>query len=419
VGDKSLERRRSRASFTKTLEKICTRLDRESSVQLNWTDRYFHKDHSSSVQSVALWVAGSYARGAPDCGDLDLILEFKLEHGRMPEGRRVGIALFNSLPDVRIYAGTPEKNESGIEFNEAKLVWQGLGFDWKRAIASIPQNDDVSRFARPSHRVPFRVEQLSANVEQLDEIVELEASRLIRWDFTPLSALAPSEQPDGDEELNLARLIGYGGLKAKKLLPYLVAYFRQYEGWPKPLLRSKFESTNFRIGGASVLIGRPTIPVHQLDVLTTSEIILVPYPTARGPNGIWRIRRGENHPLAIAAAHLRSCYCLVDDEEEPNIFHMLSPTDLMGPSPHSFATTLDLFFSRRKASAYAKTLQKDGVGKFRVIEMNGLPLLDLLSHLDLVSMEDGDEIALTPLGKITIGVDKLTTTDEVIALLSA
>jgi hypothetical protein len=155
---------------------------------------------------LSLWVVGSFARGASNCGDLDLVLNYKVVEGSDPNGRRAGQALFKSLPDVRVYGGTPTENESGVAFSEAVLVWQGQEFDWKGVIASIPKGAGTERFSRSTDRIPFRTEQLAVDLEKLSEIAEMEAQGRIQWTFTPISELVAAT-PDGDEELNLERLM--------------------------------------------------------------------------------------------------------------------------------------------------------------------------------------------------------------------
>ncbi len=70
-----MERRLPRDHFTRVLARICGRLDNSYASQVRWTDSFFKEVHHSIVSARALWVVGSYARGALDCGDLDLVME--------------------------------------------------------------------------------------------------------------------------------------------------------------------------------------------------------------------------------------------------------------------------------------------------------------------------------------------------------
>jgi hypothetical protein len=93
------ERRRERNSFTRALKRMCARLDDSGPQGVEWTDDYFRNRRTARVRVVALWVAGSYARGALDCGDLDVIIEIVLEQGGMPPKSTVARAIFGTSRD--------------------------------------------------------------------------------------------------------------------------------------------------------------------------------------------------------------------------------------------------------------------------------------------------------------------------------
>jgi hypothetical protein len=208
----------------------------------------------------------------------------------------------------------------------------------------------------------------------------------------------------------------WSGQKTQKLLPYLLSYFRQRGGWPKPRLRSGFEKTEFNIGSAKVLMGRPLLPIGQLDSITLAELILVPHISARGPNGFWTIRRGPNHPLELEVQRL-SVYHLIDEDGEPPIFNMLSHWDWPGVSNHALAKGLDLFSNKRKAVTCAKTLLRDSEGEFRAVQAKRGELLNILAHLDVVFL-DGDGIALTHKGAIALEDEAPKSSREIVELLS-
>jgi hypothetical protein len=130
-------RRRSRESLTRTLHEICARLDQKTIIALTWRERFLPEELSVEFRPAALWVAGSFARGALECGDLDLILGVECLKGQLARGSRIAAAAFGIFPDVRVYAGTPEKNESGIDLKEAALVWQGPSISRRSALTAL------------------------------------------------------------------------------------------------------------------------------------------------------------------------------------------------------------------------------------------------------------------------------------------
>jgi hypothetical protein len=386
------------------------------SAQAKWNDRFLHKETEGTVEALSLWVAGSYARGAPDCGDLDLILEYKVLNGADPGGAKAGRALLKRFPDVRVYCGTPEENTSGVNFEEAILVWRGRGFRSEEAIASVKEDVTAKRFARPTDQIPFRSEQLFADIERLKEIVALEKAGIIRWTFRPLTDLEPVTVLAGEDENELVRISQFRcGEKTRKLIPYIVAYFRQPERWPKPLLRHGLENNVGRVGGARILVGRPYIPTDELDKVTTSELVLIPHITSRGPNGIWTIHRGENHPL-VSMSRAIGAFTIEDDPGEPAIVSLVSDPAWFGCPSHTHAKALDIFKNKKAAAQWARELNKDEQFKVDVAEISGKRLLDLLSNLDVLLTENG-EIALTHLGVVSTEAERISTSDEVLQLL--
>jgi UTP:GlnB (protein PII) uridylyltransferase len=67
-------KRLARDVFTKKLAKMCARLDEASARSIAYKD-LFKNPQPSRIEVVALWVVGSYARGALLCGDLDVVFE--------------------------------------------------------------------------------------------------------------------------------------------------------------------------------------------------------------------------------------------------------------------------------------------------------------------------------------------------------
>ena len=163
-----MEPRRPRDHFTRVLSRICERLDASSVSEIKWTDRFFKEENRSVVSIRALWVVGSYARGALHCGDLDLVIEattpeFEGRRGVLPPTRAICRSFFKSTPDVRVYVGTPDENTSGLAFDSARLLWSSEQPDWRAAIEAILPDPSAGRFPRPTDAIPLRMEQLDTN----------------------------------------------------------------------------------------------------------------------------------------------------------------------------------------------------------------------------------------------------------------
>ena len=118
------ERRQPRARFTRALRRICERLDAQDTHEVTWTERMFPGEMLRGVmRAESLWVVGSYARGAPLCGDLDLVLKLVCVEGERAPLKKFVSKAVSRLPGVRWYSGDPEENSSGVSFPEAVHIW--------------------------------------------------------------------------------------------------------------------------------------------------------------------------------------------------------------------------------------------------------------------------------------------------------
>ncbi|MFY3743301.1 hypothetical protein ACOQFB_05290 [Anaeromyxobacter sp. Red801] len=361
-----VESRRPRASFTAALERMCSRLDERSRAVISWKD--FLGDPSSKEFEVTdLWVAGSYARGAPTCGDLDLIL------GVRPEGWRsagqIAARIFGAQADVRFYSGTPEKNSSGVAFPEAVHIWTA-GTRWRDALASIKEFASAGHFARPHDIIPLRPEQVSGSPDLLKDLVALKESGHIDWRFLPYEP-----RPQSGLEQHIVGLVEQRwGKQSRAIFPFVWDYLT------KTLPFFTFEhvdQTELDCGGVHVSVGRPSAATDRLDELTTSRLALMPHLSRRGPNGIWEIRRGPNHPLEQAVAGAVW-------------FVLTSPNSVILPKVRARrwsslgATGVELFATEELARSAAQKLAATATERWTTKAVQGSSLLDLVSHADFV-----------------------------------
>lgn len=192
IENSTFERRRSRTLFTRTLHGMCERLDTRSSFTITRHDRFLRRKRTAQITIRDLWVVGSYARGASECGDLDVLITLKCD-GIQPYPHEVANEAFGCLVDVRIYVGTPEENSSGVSFPEAVLLW-GNGVEWRSTITSIKEDPAAKRFSRPTDAIPLRCEQLYTEADSLEAVVDLEQQGLLAWQFMPYEPITPTPE---------------------------------------------------------------------------------------------------------------------------------------------------------------------------------------------------------------------------------
>ena len=400
------ETRYARATFTTMLGAICKRLEATPGQTLRWQHPLTDADCESQFTVRSPWVAGSYARGASDCGDLDLVTELVMLNGPLPPAYEVNKGLLKSPRGVQLHLGTPTTNTSNVAFSEAIRIWHGRGCDWRSALAGITPDPTVGHYARPTDRLPLRPEQLACDIEQLDALLALEEQQHIRWRFAPIAAPVPLDALSS-HELEFSEVLNSNcGAKTRCLLQDLLLHFRQAGGWTQPYLRAH-SNNSFTVGGAKVLVGRPAILVHEFDTLATSALLIVPHRCARGPNGIWTIERSVQHPLVLAAAQL-SIYGLFEEDGQPDFY-------IYGPS--ITARGVDLFNTLERSRAFATEIHDEDNPMLKATALSPAELLSCLSRVDVAAINCRD-FAITKRGQIALGCASVATTPELLRALA-
>lgn len=365
-----------REHFTKVLTKICQRLDRNSQVQTKWKDRYTGQTLTEDLEVQRLWVAGSYARGAITCGDLDLVLEMKnLKTQEVLNGwplapKSVRYKLFHTPENVSFYYGTPEKNTSGVAQPDSILIWQGDGFNWEIAIQNIQLNEHAGHFERPSDKIPFGMGQLDADNPNLDKIVEAYEAGLVDWEFIPFTEdmLGQTIQ---DKDLAYW-IVNFRFSKKTRDLVSLVEStilnkFGISDGW-----RRGWAHNTLEWGGVHVALGHPDVPINLLNNLKTSALMIVPHFKKRSPNGIWIIKRGKNHPIYKELHEFKLFYVERDDGHPKMAERRLSAYEV--------TRSVRLFTSLKAAEEDLR--KKTKISQLNVKELSTQQLMELIAFVD-------------------------------------
>ncbi|MHC8321236.1 hypothetical protein ACYZT4_11130 [Pseudomonas sp. GB2N2] len=409
----ALEKRYPRESFTKKLERICQRLD-EASVRTIAHKDFFKKAVTSQVEITSLWVVGSYARGALLCGDLDLVIEYRLVEGNHPMPRTITRTFFGAVPYVSYYFGKPESSTSGVVFADVIPIWTGPGCNWRAAIDSIKPVTGAGRAARETDSIPLRPEQLYMEPEGLKALAALEKEGLLEWEFvefTPadLEPIAADEVNERDRKL--IRVAPYMGKKSQVLVPAIIRLMARL----KPLgIWNTFESNRGRLrcGATALRLGRPSLPYNIFDdEPTIKQYVLIPHVSAKGPNGAWIIRRGPNHPDTQALTNRHAFYLGSPGSPETVAYRDLNRI--------SSTEMLELFGTHEEAKDFADML-KEGNESWdtEIGRAEGLDLISLFALVDVVEIGD-HQLAITHAGAAYFERDKATMDEIAAALLLA
>jgi hypothetical protein len=316
------------------------------------------------------------------CGDLDLLLDLEVIEGSIPPMQRLARQAFGAFPDVRYYHGSREENSSGITFGENVCIWQE-GTNWKENLSSL-REDPQATAPRRADAVPLRIEQIKGDLAERRKMTELMENGTLRWQLIPYEGGSVPDELN-ETQARVLRLANYSwGRKSKALLPDILRYLLTR-------LESSFWNDSFwalDIAGVIVQLGYSWPDLTVLDTPKHSRIVIAPHISRRGPNALWEIERGDEHPLEVAFAD-RECYVLCDTNEKPSI-----GTEL-GSERWDEAAYLELFPTSHAALKWQDYLRsnaepEDPLDENIPVLYQGRLLLDLLSYLDIVEFIDGE-----------------------------
>lgn len=406
----ALEKRYPRESFTKKLERICQRLD-EASVRTIAYKNFLNRSATSQVEITSLWVVGSYARGAVMCGDLDLVLEYKVVEGTHPSTTSMTKTFFGTPQYVRYYFGTPENSTAGVVFENAVQIWNSPGCDWRAPINSITPDPGAGRAERETDSIPLRAEQLYMAPERLQQLVVQERDGIIAWNFVqitqkdlePINTSALSER-----DRRLIRVAPLMGKKSQTLVPAIIRLMARYSpfgDWDA----SESHRGKLKCGATVLHLGRPALPYYPFDDEPTIEqFALIPHISAKGPNGAWIIRRGPNHPEAQSLGQKSAYYLLCAGEPE-----------IVQYRDHGKSWSIELlqlFNTRTEAEDFSAMVNEgDEPVRVEIGKAKALELISLFALADVLEIGD-HQFPVTNAGAAYFEQDKATM-DEIIATL--
>ncbi|TFH81779.1 hypothetical protein [Pseudomonas kribbensis] len=395
-----LEKRYPRESFTKKLERICQRLD-EAYVRTVAYKNFLNRAATSLVEITSLWVVGSYARGALMCGDLDLVLEYRVVEGTHPSPPSMTKTFFGTPQYVRYYFGTPESSSAGLVFENAVQIWNGPGCDWRAPINSITPDPSAGRAERETDSIPLRAEQLYIEPERLQQLAAQERDGIIAWEFVELTRDHLEPIPIAavsDRDHRLIRAAPMMGKKSQTLVPAIIRLMARYSPfghWDA----SESHRGRLRCGATVLHLGRPALRCYPFeDEPTIEQFALIPHISAKGPNGAWIIRRGPNHPDTQSLGQKSAYYLLSDGEPDIVRYH-----------DHGKSWSIDLlqlFNTRDEAEDFLAMIADGNECEARSIgKAVGEELIKLFALVDLVEIGN-HQLAITHTGAAYFDRDK-------------
>jgi hypothetical protein len=295
-------------------------------------------------------------------------------------------AFFGATPGVRFYSGTPEVNRSGAAFPDAVLIWSTQDCDWQAGIDSIKPDLAAGRAARDTDSVPLRAEQMRFPSCTLNDVARWERYGILEWDFVSLdnellSAVPPQEI--GSKERQLFECITGMGQKTLDLIPAVWRVMREAEpgaSWKA----AESEKATLRCGGTLIHVGVPALDLTHFENAKVRQLMLVPHRTARGPNGMWLIRRGPTHPHMLGLKK-----CCIFYVGKPGIEAATHPQQEGGD-----ARVIEVFDLKADATDALKKMKLNSADFSQVIQAKGFALYELITRTDAIRYGD-DLISFT------------------------
>ena len=372
------EKRRQRTSFTRSLKTIAERIDKTSEFEVDWHNEFIRRKEKTKFCVKALWAFGSWARGALFCGDLDLIVDVEVKEGFLPMTSTLRRVLIKGARDVRLYVGKPDENTSGAPVEDAVLIWSVSDKKWKKNIAEIKPNPFAERFARKIDALPLRSEQLYAEIDALEKVVDLKNDDILDWMWAPVSNFNLDSTYWSDTAVSFyERIKSHSGKKSREAMRFVIDWFQVND----PIQTWKYDHSSragFFINGNYIHVGRPSIDLKRLDHHSCSGLMLVPHFTKRGPNGIWIIRRGRKHKLEKMFRDI-CVYSLKWKDQSIAIVQVISDWRKIH--------LIDLFRKQTDADLFAREISEEKEPDYFSSEVSGNELLRIISLVDQVEID--------------------------------
>jgi hypothetical protein len=258
---------------------------------------------------LGLWAFGSWARGANECGDLDLAAQLEyawagpaLRGGKhpievdtfLPDFDAIRKVMLGARPHVHVFdLKWREHGKSGdfaVDPESLVLIWRPEldgrpAHDWRAAIDAIKPQPQANCSPRVTDALPLLIEQTAMDLRHAENAVRAHQAGLLAWEFrqhgaTRREAVVPSAA--GARVLQQLR----SECRDEALVSRTLAATRD--------IRKRY--------GARVAywFGPCDIWATMLADRRSSAIVITPKWTQRGPNGSLVVTVGPKYSLKAA-----------------------------------------------------------------------------------------------------------------------
>ena len=289
-----------REHYTRVLHRMVAKI-LEKPQRLTVEDRWCGMTCTYVFQVMSLHVFGSYARGAINCGDLDVILYVRGIAGGRVATPAIKRAVFGRMPGIDVIVEQEGKWSFDRTFDEAQLVWSREQPDVAANLAAIVVQPEATRFQRKTDCFPVSLRQLQFHkLRELEALADEIDAGVYTSEWVPLESIRVDRRQWTTTMVQLEEHNGFGR-KSTEILPYILqAIAERLDKGERPDLRGSEERASVHLGGFFARLGTSLVDMTPLTLVGVSTLILAPHLSKRYPSGLWLLRRGELHPMAHA-----------------------------------------------------------------------------------------------------------------------
>jgi hypothetical protein len=204
--------------------------DYKSSSSDPW---YLQVEGRVHAKVLGLWAFGSWARGASECGDLDLAARFDyawaepaLRGGThpievdsfLPDFDAIRRAMLGSRPHVHVLdlKRVLEHGKSAdfaVDPESLVLIWRPeldgqLAHDWRASIEGVKPQAQETRAPRLTDALPLLIEQTAMDLRHAENAVRAHQGGLVAWEFRPHGATRREAVAPTAAEVRMLRELG-------------------------------------------------------------------------------------------------------------------------------------------------------------------------------------------------------------------
>lgn len=299
-----------RERFTRSLLAICEKLDACHDRTFDYKSPrsdpwYLQVEGRVRAKVLGLWAFGSWARGASECGDLDLAAQFEytwtqpaLRGGTqpvdvdtfLPEFDAVRRVMLGSRPhvhvlDMRHVLDRAKSGDFAVDSDALVLIWRPHldsqpSHDWRAAIDDIRAQPQASRAPRLIDALPLLIEQTAMDLRQAEKAVLAQQAGLLAWEFRPHGATRQEAGAHTTAEAKMWQRLRSECSDEARVLRALAA------------TRDVRKHYGARV---AYWFGQCGIWATMLADRHSRAIVITPKWTQRGPNGSLVITAGPNY----------------------------------------------------------------------------------------------------------------------------